>query len=138
MTEYHKDIFELSYARCTRSPRFIRSFYDKFVTKGPAEVRIKFKGMRFTQQRNVIERAVSVAASAVSGNRKALQLLEERAKLHRKTGELDIRPGLYDLWLRAIIEAAKEHDPEFNAQVAAAWKSVMTHVIQRMVRDYET
>ena len=137
MPEYHKDIFEASYARCTRSPRFIRTFYDSFITNGPDGVREKFSKMNFAKQRISLERAVSVAAAAVSGDRKALQQLEERAYIQRKSG-INITAPLYRAWFTTILAAAEKHDPQFNSKVAEAWESVMNFLIQRMLRDYES
>ena len=46
------------------------------------------------------------------------------AKRHNR-GDLDVRPGLYDLWLECLLKAASTHDPAFSPEVEAAWRETL-------------
>lgn len=61
--------------------------------------------------------------------------LKQIAKLHSRH-ELDIKPALYDLWLECLIQAVKEFDPLFNAEIEKIWRSFMKQGIEFMKSRY--
>ena len=61
--------------------------------------------------------------------------LERLAKLHSRA-ELDITPGLYDLWLDRLVQAVKEFDPMFDLEIEAAWRHALRPGIEFMKSRY--
>lgn len=53
------------------------------------------------------------------------------AKRH-SSGDLDIAPPLYDLWLNALMQTVEEMDPKFSKEVHQAWLGIMSTGIQYM------
>lgn len=72
----------------------------------------------------------------VSGGGDAGDLyLEYIAKRHDRH-HLNIEPELYEFWLEALIDTARECDGEFDAEVEQAWRTVMRYGIDYMVSHY--
>jgi len=61
--------------------------------------------------------------------------LEYIAKRHNRH-HLNIEPEMYELWLEALLEAVRESDDEFNAEVEQAWRSVLRYGIDYMISHY--
>lgn len=61
--------------------------------------------------------------------------LEYVAKRHDRHN-LNIDPELYDFWLEALIDTAREFDDEFNAEVEQAWRTVMRYGIDYMISHH--
>jgi hemoglobin-like flavoprotein len=120
------EVFRQSLKRCLVVPGFLDDFYQRFVGSSE-EVRAKFEGVDMKRQVRMLEDSLYVVAVASQGGegspaREALPRLAER---HSRR-DLDIRPGLYDLWIRCLIETARAHDPEFSPAVESAWRETLT------------
>ena len=50
--------------------------------------------------------------------------------------DLDIRPGLYDLWLAALLQAVAGCDPEHTPQIEVAWRDTLSAGIEYMRSRY--
>jgi hemoglobin-like flavoprotein len=61
--------------------------------------------------------------------------LDRLAVRHSHT-DLDVRPTLYDTWLDCLIEAARQHDPQFTAEVEDAWRKTLAPGIERLRSRY--
>ncbi len=113
---------------------FIKEFYRRF-TSSSEEVRAKFQDTDVAKLSWMLVRSVRLAAGAVNGLPKALNELRERAESHDRHHH-NIEPKLYDLWLDAFVETAREHDTLWNEEIESAWREVLVHFIKIMVRHY--
>ncbi len=119
------EAFRLSLRRCLAASGFLDDFYERFVGSSE-EVRAKFEGVDMKRQVRMLEDSLYVVAVASQGGegspaREALPRLAER---HSRR-DLDIRPGLYDLWITCLIDTARVHDPDFSPEVEGAWRETL-------------
>ena len=129
-----KEQFLKSLERCSASDRFIPAFYDRFLSSSD-EVKHKFRFTDFEHQNKMLLRSLQLCAHATVGLPEALREINERATTHDRH-HLNIEPRLYDLWLAAIIETAREFDPQWDESVEASWRRILGHAIQHMIRQY--
>ena len=54
----------------------------------------------------------------------APQYISELAESHSRHGH-DIKPELYELWLHALCEAIKKHDPQHTPELEQHWRQAM-------------
>lgn len=128
-----KDVFLDSLARCDRHD-LLERFYERFLASSP-EVRQRFRNTDLTRQRRMLRRSLELMASATSGDPAGLRELSERAETHSRA-RLNIRPELYELWLDALIETARQSDPEWSPAIEQAWRSILGLAVRHMTRRY--
>jgi hemoglobin-like flavoprotein len=131
-----RDTFLASFNRCRTASGFLEAFYERFIASSE-EIRAKFAGTDMRRQVRMLEDSLYVVAVAVQGEDGSLargDLPRIAARHSRK--DLDVRPGLYDLWLECLIETVRRHDPEFSADVEAAWRETMAFGIDLMRAGY--
>lgn len=126
MSSQPTDVFLLSLKRCLAVPGFLDGFYERFVGFSE-EVSEKFRGVDMKRQVRMLEDSLYVVAVAAQGGegspaRGALPVVAARHSRH----DLDVRPGLYDLWIGCLVETARAHDPEFSPEVESAWRATLT------------
>jgi hemoglobin-like flavoprotein len=111
-----------SLSRCVKNPAFLDRFYQLFVDSS-AEIRKKFENTDFTRQKRVLQDSLFlmlVSAGTSSGPAHAeLSKLGER----HSRGQLGIKPEWYDVWLRCLLQAIAEHDPEYRPELSDAWRN---------------
>ena len=129
-----KTLFLESVERCVASKAFIPAFYKRFLASSDA-VKQKFRFTDFSQQEQLLHRSLILCAGATTGAPGALREIDERARTHDRD-HLDIEPGLYDVWLEAIINTASEFDSYWDEPTENAWRKILGHVIRRMIRSY--
>lgn len=129
-----KEHFLKSLERCKKKSTFLDAFYDRFLSSSE-EVADMFKYTDFERQHRMLIHSLEMASHSVEGDPEALHMLSEQAVRHSREN-LDIRPGLYPVWLEAIIEAASEHDPFWDGTVEEAWRTVLGHIIHHMISKY--
>ncbi len=134
MTLRPREIYRSSLERCAESPRFIPSFYERFMGSSE-DVARRFQDTNFDVQTRMLLRSLLLVADASDGDVKALQELAERAHTHDRA-HLDVPPALYDLWLEAILETASEYDPLWTPKVAESWRLILGFAIRYMTRRY--
>jgi hemoglobin-like flavoprotein len=119
------ETFLASLRRCLAAPRFLESFYERFLGSSE-EVRDKFRNTDMKRQARVLEDSLYVVANAVQGEENSLArgALPALAAKHGRQG-LDVRPGLYDLWIDCLVETARVHDPQFDGAVESAWRDTL-------------
>jgi hemoglobin-like flavoprotein len=130
------EIFLASLKRCLGAPGFLTGFYESF-TGSSEEVREKFRGADMKRQVRMLEDSLYVVAVAVQGEEGSIARgdLPRLAERHSRRG-LDIRPGLYDLWARCLVETARAHDPQWADDVAAAWQGTLAFGVEYMRQRY--
>ena len=127
-----RDAFLASFNRCRASPGFLEAFYQSFVASSE-EIRAKFTGTDMKRQVRMLEDSLFVIAVAVQGEEGSLARGDRRALPRDTAGnDLDIRPGLYDLWLECLIDTARSHDPKFSPELEAAWRDTLAFGIDYM------
>jgi hemoglobin-like flavoprotein len=131
-----RDAFLASFNRCRASAGFLEAFYERFVASS-AEIRAKFAGTDMKRQVRMLEDSLYVVAVAVQGEEgsRARGDLPRIAARHSRS-DLDIRPGLYDLWLECLIDTVRTHDPQFSAEVEAAWRVILAFGVDYMRARY--
>lgn len=129
-----KQLFLKSLDRCAADDRFIPSFYDRFLSTSN-EVRNKFAETDFDKQNQMLLQSLRISAGATAGDPAALREIRERAETHSRDN-LDIPPRLYDLWLKSVLETAREFDASWSHSVEEAWTTILGHVIKHMVKFY--
>lgn len=129
-----KEVFVASLDRCTQDAGFVPAFYRRF-TSTSDEVREKFAETDFEQQNKMLVRSLRLVAEAMAGEPQGMLELRLRAETHDRQ-HLDIRPGLYDLWLSSVVETAREFDEQWTPAVEDAWRRTLKYAIDFMVRRY--
>ena len=129
-----KERFRRSLERCTESEDFIPSFYDRFLGHSE-EIQDRFKETDFTKQNQMLLRSLMLAAGATEGEPESLREMRERAETHDRH-HLNIEPRLYDVWLDSVIATAADFDPVWNDAIEEAWRTILGHVINHMIRYY--
>jgi hemoglobin-like flavoprotein len=129
-----KELFLQSVGRCLALEAFIPAFYDRFLSASD-EIRNKFRFTDFEKQNAMLRRSLELSAGATSGDPESLREISTRAETHDRY-YLNIEPRFYDIWLETIIETARDYDVRWNEGVEAAWRSILGHVVQHMVRKY--
>ena len=102
-----RSAFLASFNRCRAAAGFLEDFYRRFIASSE-EIRAKFAGTNMNRQVQMLEDSLYVVAVAIQGEEGSLargDLPRIAARHSRK--DLDIRPGLYDLWLECLIEAVR-------------------------------
>jgi hemoglobin-like flavoprotein len=124
--------FKSSLQRCLMNPAFFDSFYELFVGASD-EVKEKFKNTDMKRQALMLQDSLFVLAVAAQGGKDspARYSLPGLAETHGHKG-LDIRPELYDVWLDALLEAVKRHDPEHSPEIEEAWRTTLASGIEYM------
>jgi hemoglobin-like flavoprotein len=119
------DTFLASLKRCLAAPGFLEAFYERFMGSSD-EVREKFRNTDMKRQARVLEDSLYVVANAVQGEEGSLArgALPALAARHDRRG-LDIRPGLYDIWIECLVETARVHDPKFDPAIERAWRDTL-------------
>ena len=128
--------FLASFKRCRAAAGFLEDFYRRFIASSE-EIRAKFAGTNMKRQVQMLEDSLYVIAVAIQGEEGSLargDLPRIAARHSRK--DLDIRPGLYDLWLECLIEAVRTHDTEFSGEVEAAWRETLAVGVDFMRARY--
>jgi hemoglobin-like flavoprotein len=128
--------FLASLKRCLGTPGFLAAFYDRFLGSSE-EVREKFRAVDMKRQARVLEDSLYVVANAVQGEEGSLARgdLPRLAERHSRR-DLDVRPELYDVWARCLVETAREHDPEWSEDVATAWRETLAFGVEFLRRRY--
>lgn len=130
------EVFLASLKRCLGAPGFLTGFYERF-TGSSEEVRAKFRGVDMVRQARVLEDSLYVVAVAAQGEEGSLArgALPHLAKRHSR-GELDIRPGLYDVWVECLVETARAHDQQWGDDVEAAWRDTLATGVEYLRQRY--
>jgi hemoglobin-like flavoprotein len=136
MDPLSRDTFLASFSRCRAAAGFLDAFYERFIGSSE-EVREKFKGTDMKRQVRLLEDSLLVVAVAVQGEEGSVArgALPRIAARHSRK-DLDIRPGLYDLWRECLIDTVRTHDPQFSSEVEAAWRETLAFGVDYMRARY--
>ncbi len=129
-----KQLFLHSVTRCMEDHAFIPTFYEQLFDASD-EIKAKFRFTDFEKQNDMLRRSLLLCAEATAGRTEALREVNERATTHDRE-HLDIEPHLYAVWIDTLIATASDFDLRWNADVEAAWRKILGHVVQQMIRRY--
>jgi len=129
-----KTLFLQSVNRCLASEAFIPTFYERFLNASE-EIKEKFRFTDFEKQNKMLARSLEICAGATAGEAKALAEIAERATTHDRF-HLNIEPRFYDIWLETVIATAGDFDDHWNDTFEGAWRTILGHVVQHMIRKY--
>lgn len=127
--------FRSSLDRCTSQRTFTRRFYARFVLSSE-EVARKFETVDLKRQADVLQASLYMMLRAASGHDDGLTQLREIARTHSRRG-YDIGAHLYEHWLRCLVIVAGETDPQFDAEIEAAWRATLQPCIDAMIEAYQ-
>ena len=121
MATSRSEMFRASLKRCLASTDFLHDFYERFMASSD-EVKEKFRSTEFPRQARVLADSLYIMAVASESKDDAIAWKElDRLADRHSHGELDIRPEFYLSWLRCLVEAARDYDPEFSPDIEEAW-----------------
>ncbi len=127
--------FEASLQRCNAHPRFLDRFYEVFLASSP-KVQEKFRNTDFVRQKRALRASLHLILLASTGEPGGPERYLKDIATRHSARQLDIGAELYDLWLDSLLAAVKECDPQFGAEVSAAWEAVMMVGIHYMCTRY--
>lgn len=130
--------FDASYQRVLTSRvagrDFFETFYERFLAVSD-EVAEIFRDTDMARQRTMLRASFYHLVSFYAASDADYYL--RRVAISHNRHHLDIRPGLYALWLETLIETLKAHDPECDAETELAWRLVMAPGIVYMIFHYD-
>lgn len=105
-----------------RGRLFFCRFYENFLASSD-RVRAKFSATDMERQQQVLQKGLYQLITFYLTKTDS-QFLREVARAHDED-HFSIAPDLYDLWLEALLSTVEEMDPEYNRDLALAWRIVM-------------
>lgn len=123
-----------SYMRCLASPDFFGTLYDTLLASDPA-IPPMFARTEFPKQNKLLQHGLGLLLSY--GRKPDPQLLDRIAARHGTRG-LNVHPSLYVLFVDALAEAVRKHDPKCTADTEAAWRAIVKPGIDFMAQRYES
>ncbi|MGF1526535.1 MAG: globin [Candidatus Competibacterales bacterium] len=110
-----------SLQRCLAQPQFIGRFYENFMASSQ-EIRDKFQGVDLKRQQVMLKASLHIvlllSQGGSLGDQSAVTHLIELHDRHHR----DIRPGLYGLWLDAMVKTIAEFDDQYSAELDDNWR----------------
>ena len=124
-----------SYERCCAKPDFIPSFYRNFFAACP-EAKPLFTKTDFRRQHNLLRHALSLLLLFPNKpETEGRSLLRRVAERHGRN-DLAIAPSFYEPFVDSLVTTVQHHDPEFDPEVEAAWRSTVAKGIDYMISKY--
>jgi hemoglobin-like flavoprotein len=116
-----------SYHRARETEKLFDTFYRIFLGKSP-EIPPMFARTDFPHQKLMLRESILemlVFAQTGSGQ-------DEIRRLGDRHRQLNVKPVHYALWLDALCEALRQHDPQFSSEVEQMWRDTMRKGIDVM------
>ena len=137
----YEKLFEDSYARVIgegvrigdKGPAFFSLFYSIFFGKSQ-QIRDKFAHVDMDAQVVVLQKSMFHMIGFYA-TKTATDYLENIAYTHNRN-QYGINPEFYDIWLESLVETVAQLDPEYDDNLALAWRLAMTPGIQFMKFRY--
>jgi hemoglobin-like flavoprotein len=119
-----------SYDRCLKAPDFLLAFYRHFFRICPGAEPL-FAKTDLDRQARLLQHALGLLLVFPKEQPQEPTVLTRLAIKHGP-GDLNIEPGWYPLFLRALVETVAQFDPEFTPVVGEAWRTVLAPGISYM------
>ena len=116
-------MIRLSLGRCKLQEAFSERFYEIFLA---SDTRIAQMFARADPQRRLgfLRHAVNLAVLYASGKPTGQSGLR-RVRASHGSGGMQVDHRFYDLWIDSLVQAIAETDPEFGADLEAAWRRTL-------------
>ncbi|MEW5251252.1 globin [Microbulbifer sp. 2201CG32-9] len=124
------DIVFQSYGRCCNKELFFVDFYDCFMGSS-AEIRAQFVDTNMANQRHLLRNGIMQLVLHARGMPDTK--LRALGESHSRSG-YNIHPQWYGLWLEALIQTLRKHDPEFTEATEVSWRRAIQPGID-LIRD---
>lgn len=111
-----------SYGRCCRKERFFEDFYEIFFNSSDA-IKVMFKDVDMAQQYHLLRAGLLWLIMHARGASDSK--LRQLGGSHSRAG-YNVRPEMYNVWLHSLLVAVRNHDPEFETELAEQWRRVLT------------
>ena len=118
-----------SYYRCRHDEDFIDTFYKVFLSKAPAIARM-FAKTDFKLQKLMLRQSL---LEVICFDRGMSGTCEEIKRLGRRHHELGVTPDMYTMWLDALCESIRKHDPHYTLELENLWRKAMRKSIDVMI-----
>ena len=128
MQENENKLIE-SFYRANRGKQFIDTFYARFLAKGP-EIAAMFAATDFKIQKLMLRQSL---LEMLAFDRGLKGTREEVERLGHRHHELGVKPEMYAMWLDALCEAIRDHDPEYTPELEQLWRGAMQKPIDEMI-----
>ena len=112
-------LFHDSLDRCTRDPRFMETFYDRFLGTSD-EIAALFQHTDMAAQRRKLRASLYLCMQAATGNSEAMALCRSIAATH--TG---IKAAFYEVWLETLLGTVRDFDDRFGDDTEQAWRDIL-------------
>ncbi|MFO7788919.1 MAG: globin [Halospina sp.] len=119
-----------SYGRVCRDEQFFIDFYDYFMSSSQT-IKDQFRDTDMKQQRHLLRNGIMQLILYARGMPDTK--LQQLGQSHSRQG-YNISPEWYSLWLDALMQAVRKHDPEYDATLDAQWRRVLKPGID-LIRD---
>lgn len=135
MTDSRADEVKKSLGRCLHHGDVFGTFYAIFLESDP-RVREKFADTDWEEQKRLLRHGVNNVIGFFDQSYTAQSALERIRATHGKD-QLNIPPDLYDHWVESMIQAVRQHDPEFDGQLEQSWRQVLRYGTEFVKAGYE-
>lgn len=113
---------------------FFDAFYGHFVDSSP-EVAEKFANTDMAEQRNMLQVSLDHMIYFAIDKEETSEIARV-ASVHAKS-RTNIPGYLYELWLDSLLATVSQFDPQYNAEIDAAWREALEPAISYMQRHYD-
>lgn len=121
-----------SYGRCCKEELFFADFYDRFMGSS-TEIRAMFVDTDMKQQRHLLRNGIMQLILHARGMPDTK--LRALGKSHSRGG-YNIRPDMYGVWLDALLDTVRKHDPDYSEEVGVAWRRALQPGIELIRSAY--
>ena len=133
----YEELFDHSYERVKNLKKngrpFFAAFYDNFLQSSPI-VAEHFSSTDMEQQMKMMEKSF-YGLFIFYATQNANDYLDSIAQRHSH-GDLAIDPQLYDFWLDSLINTVRDYDPQYNNEIALAWRIILSPGVTYMKHRY--
>lgn len=121
-----------SYGRSCNNPAFYEDFYNNFMSKSP-EIRAMFVNTNMESQRALLRGGIMWLVMHARGMSDAkIRALGESHSRHK----LNINPMYYSMWLDALLETIRKHDPQYDTGIEQSWRNALRPSIELIQSMY--
>lgn len=112
---------------------FFDAFYRHFFDSSP-EVAEKFGNTDMAEQRNMLQVSLDHMVYFAIDKEETSEIVRV-AGVHAKSRK-NIPGYLYELWLDSLLATVSQFDPQYDAQIDAAWRDALGPAISYMQSHY--
>lgn len=127
------EIFNDSYERILLEENdFFATFYQHFFAASE-HIRYAFRNTDMDLQIEMLKDSFYYLMS-FRVDKDASSFLHKLAKKHSDMPE--VKKVMFDIWVTCLLEAVKEHDPQYKGDVEQAWRNMLEPGLEYM-KDFE-